>query len=303
MSLRLRLLATALRRIEKPWLARVERPEDVRRSFDRSARLFRDPPYSLYLPGDLGGRPALHVACRPQRDGLILYLHGGAYVMGGMRTHRALLARLCRLSGLRGALPGYRLAPEHPFPAAVEDAEAVWHDLRARGHAAEQILLAGDSAGGGLALALLARILETGETPGGLVAFSPWTDMTLSGESLHTNAEADPLLPAGRVGDARDYYLAGAPPDDPRASPLFAEFRGAPPVFLQAARTEILRDDTLRMAERLRAAGAEVTLDLWDDVPHAWPIFQGWLPEADEALSRAAGFMRQRRPAPPRGES
>jgi monoterpene epsilon-lactone hydrolase len=273
MSLRLALVTAYMRWVEKPFLARAPGPATVRARFERSARLFRDPPFSLYLPDRFGGVPGLWVQNRRTGPGVILFLHGGAYVMGSPRTHRAMVARLCRQSGAAAALPDYRLAPEHPFPAALEDAGAAWAGLRARGHAAGEILLAGDSAGGGLALALLALLLAQGERPAGLVAFSPWTDMTLSGESLAANAAADPLLPAARVTEARDTYLQGADPADPRASPLFADFPGAPPVFLQAARTEILIDDTRRMAHGCDAGGA-VTLDLWEDAPHVWPILR-----------------------------
>lgn len=304
MSLRLRALKLYLRLVEKPWLARVGEPRDVRRGFERSARLFRSPAGTLYLPRRIGGMPGLWVACRPRKPWVILYLHGGAYIMGSPATHRAMLARLCALTGAEAFLPDYRLAPEHRFPAALEDAVATWQGLIDRGYPPGRIALGGDSAGGGLMLALLARICDSGgPRPGAAVAFSPWTDMTLSGASLVENARADPLLPAARVTEARDYYLAGADPADPGASPLFARFAGAPPVFLQAARTEILRDDTLRMAAALEAQGVAVTADIWDDAPHVFAIFQGWLPEADEALRRAAGFLRQTLPAPPAGDS
>ncbi|RMD92953.1 MAG: alpha/beta hydrolase, partial [Alphaproteobacteria bacterium] len=223
----------------------------------------------MALPRSIGGVPGLWLSCPPSRRGLLLYLHGGAYVIGSSRTHKAMVARLCALTGAEAFLPDYRLAPEHPFPAAFEDACAAWSGLIERGYRANEIVIGGDSAGGGLALATLAHLCQSRRPPpAAAFAFSPWTDMTLSAPSLKENARADPLLPAARVAEARDYYLAGADPRDPRASPLFAAFPGAPPVFLQVALTEILRDDTLRMAEHLSSQGADVVTDLWPDAPH-----------------------------------
>lgn len=293
MSLRLRLLNAYLKRVEKPWLARVKDPVKVRAGFERSARLFRDPAFALYLPDRLGDVPVLWAQVRPRASGVILYLHGGAYVMGSPTTHRAMVARLSEMTGLRAVLPDYRLAPGHPFPAALEDALAVWDGLVARGYAPGRIVLGGDSSGGGLMLALLSVLLQRGERPALAFAFSPWSDLTLSGESFAANAARDPLLPTSQAELVLKYYLCGADAADPRASPLFARFPDAPPVFLQAAQTEILRDDTLRMAAALRAQGADVTVDLWGHLPHVWPIFQGWLPEADDALRRASAFIAQ----------
>jgi monoterpene epsilon-lactone hydrolase len=295
MSLRLRLLNAALRRIEKPMLARVD-VAAARRRFEVSARLFRDPPFAEYLL-DRVGVPALWAEVPPARGGVILYLHGGAHVMGSPRTHRAMLARLSALTGLAACLPDMRLAPEHPCPAALDDAEAAWDALLARGYPPGRLVLGGDSSGGGLVLALLARLLARGERPAAVFAYSPWTDLTASGGSLAANARADPLLPITRMAEARRLYLGALDADDARASPLFARFPGCPPVFLQAGRTEILLDDTLRMAERLAQDGSDVTLDLWPDTPHVVAMFQGWLPEADEVLRRTAAFIRSRLPS------
>lgn len=292
MSLRLRLLNSYLRRIEKPWLRRVSDPLRMRRGFERSSRVFRDPKGALYLPDRLNGVPVLWAQVGARRTGAILYLHGGAYLVGGPATHRAMCARLSQLTGLRCCLPQYRLAPEHPFPAALEDALAAWDGLLARGYPARHIVLGGDSAGGGLMLALLARLLQRGQRPAAAFAMSPWTDMTLSGNSLRENAGRDPLLPVQRIEEARGFYLGQCDPADPGVSPLLARFPDAPPVLLQASRSEVLRDDTTRMAQVLRDQGAPVELDLWRGTPHVWPIFQGWLPEADVALGRIAAFVR-----------
>ncbi len=186
---------------------------------------------------------------------MILWLHGGVHLMGSALTHRAMLARLGALTGCRACLPEFRLAPEHPYPAGLEDALAVWDGLVAAGHAPGSILLGGDSSGGGLMLALLARLLARGQRPAAALAFSPWTDLTGSGASLVENAGADPMLPVSRYAEACGYYLAGTDPADPGASPLYARFPGCPPVWLHVSQTEILRDDTLRMARASAGRG------------------------------------------------
>lgn len=304
MSLRLRLLRQYLRRIEKPWLERLEL-EAGRTAFERSARWLWDPPFALYREAVLGGVPVTWASAGPcPRPEVILYLHGGTHLMGSARTHRAMVARLSAMTGVQAVLPDYRLAPEAPFPASLEDAHAAWDGLRRLGWQPGQILLGGDSSGGAVMLSLLAERLAAGERPLAAVGLAPLTDHTGAGASMRENAETDWLLPPSRLAEVCALYLAGADPRDPRASPLYAQFPGCPPVFLQVARTEILRDDTLRMADHLRAEGTEVEVDLWDDCPHVWPIFQGWLPEADAALSNIARFIRERLPPlPPPAES
>jgi len=297
-SLQLALLSAVSRTFIKPMIRHARDPGPLRRRFERAApRLLRMPPYALLRPISLApGLEALSITarpgtCPPDRRRIVLYFHGGAFVAGSPRTHAAMLARLARLARVEIVAPAYRLAPEHPFPAAVDDARAAWDALIARGHAPDDIVIGGDSAGGNLALGLLASVLGDGVRPAGLFAFSPVTDLTFSGASVRENRGQDAALPAERADDMLGYYLAGAAPDDPRASPLFAEYPDAPPVFLQFASTEILRDDCRRMADRLRAAGAEVTVDEWADAPHVWVMFDGYLPEAREGLRRAARFI------------
>ncbi|OWU83283.1 hypothetical protein ATO6_19285 [Oceanicola sp. 22II-s10i] len=295
MSLRLRLLSVWLRRVEKPALARLA-PLDARRRFEREAPLFRDPPFVRYREAELGGVPVTWAEAGPFGPPVILWLHGGAHLMGSCRTHRAMLARLAALSGARAVLPEFRLAPEHPYPAALDDALAVWGGLLDRGYRPQDIVLGGDSSGGGLMLALLARLLARGERPAGALAMSPWTDLTGTSATLAANAALDPLLPADRFEEARRLYLGDTDPRDPGASPLYAAFPQCPPVWLHVSRTEILCDDTLAMARHLETGGTEVTLELWEDLPHVAALFQGWLPEADTVLRQAAGFIRARCP-------
>lgn len=290
-SLRLRALNAFCRRVVRPGLARTPTPAKGRADFERQARLlFPVPPFCLALSDtDMDwvsvGRPA--------RRGVILYFHGGAYFAGSPRTHRALGARLAALSGLRVALARYPLAPENPAPAAFDAALAAHARLLALGHAPGEIVLGGDSAGGGLALALLARLTQEGRAPAGLFAFSPWTDLTGSGASIARNAARDRLLEPARLREVVSYVTGGRTgPDDPRLSPLFARFVAPPPVWIAVSRTEILHDDASRMAERLREAGGRVTLEEEPDAPHVWPLFDGYAPEARETLAEAARFAR-----------
>lgn len=296
MSWRLAMLDLYLRLRERPYLARETDFLRGRARMEDQAQLFPMPPGARFAEMRLGSLPALRLAA-PATAPVILWLHGGAYCIGSPRTHAAMAAALARRLGAGAVLPDYRLAPEHPFPAAVEDAGAAYRALLAEGCDPGRLVLGGDSAGGGLGFALLHGLLAAGlPPPAAVVAFSPWVDMTQSGESLRTLARRDALLPARRFAEIRDLYLAGADPRDPRASPHLGRFTGAPPVLIQASRAEILRDDAVMMAAALRAGGVSVTLDLQRRVPHAWQIYQGRLPEADAALDRAAAFLARRLP-------
>jgi acetyl esterase/lipase len=291
-SLRLRALRAALPRLVKPHLGRIARPEDAREEFERLAPwIFARPPHLLHL--EAGGDPPLHwVSCGPARErGVMLYFHGGAYIAGSPRTHAGMIGRLAALTGLRVVAPAYRLAPETPGPAAFDDAMAAHARLTRLGYAPEEIVLAGDSAGGGLALALLSALCAEGRRPAGLVAFSPWTDLALGGRSLRTNARADPLLPVWRIDEVIDHVRGDLPPEDPRLSPLHAPFDAPPPVLIQVGDTEILHADSVRMAARLRQAGGDVRLEVWRGVPHTWQLLDGRLAEARAALVAASGFI------------
>jgi acetyl esterase/lipase len=294
MSLRARLLSEGLRRIEKPWLARVEHPQDLRRSLDRKGQLLFPGPRSVARRWVTCGVRALRLDPPARRLGAtLLYLHGGGYVFGSPLSHRTMVARLVAAAGLPAILPDYRLAPEHPFPAAPDDALAAYGDLITQG----PVILGGDSAGGGLALALLGDILARGlPRPLGLFAMSPLTDLTFSGASFRTNAQAEALLPAERADELAQMYLQGADPAHPRASPLFADLTGAPPVWLSVGTTEILRDDATRLATKLTAQGTQVTLREGAGLPHVWPFFQPWLPEARATLAEIAAFLTSASP-------
>ncbi len=300
MSLRLRALNGVLRWVVKPRLAATTTLAQAEREFDRGARAVFRVPRGVRVtvrevPGQARPVRVSRIAGRgAEGGGLILHFHGGGYVVGRARTHLGMLARLSAAAGVPVDAPDYRLAGEAPAPAAFEDACAVWDALMREGWAPGRIVLGGDSAGGGIALALLAWLCARGTPPAGLYAFSPWVDLTLSGGSLRENAAGDPLLPGARIAELVEAIRGELPADDPRVSPLFAAFPGAPPVLLHAGRTEILRDDTFRMAARLEAEGVEVRTRLWPDTPHVVQIFGDWLPEAREGRAEAAAFVRER---------
>lgn len=280
------------RRFLRPRFARTALPQPGRRQYAALSRLLlRDPPLTLSLVGRVGVVPGLWIENRPRHEAVILYFHGGAYVIGSPETHRAMLAEMAARTGARVFLPDYRLAPEHPFPAAFEDALAVWQGLLQRGVAPGQIILGGDSAGAGLALALLAHLCHSGPRPAGLFAFSPWTDLTFTGASLVTNAAREQVLPAHRLTEVRAMILGGARPGDaadPRLSPLHATYPDAPPVQIHVAETEILRDDALRMRSRL----PDAEIRLAGDLIHVWPLLHRFLPEARATLDMSADFIR-----------
>ncbi|AWZ18945.1 Alpha/beta hydrolase fold-3 protein [Roseovarius sp. TM1035] len=289
MSWQLRLLNRQLRWFEKPALARHDK-DRLRRSFAFKSRLYFHAPFgSSFLRDTLDGVPVQWARARAARPApVILYFHGGAYVFGTSSTHRAMLAKLSALTGLPACLPDYRLAPEHPFPAQIADALAAYRALRAK----QEVIIGGDSAGGGLALALLHEILAQGLAPPlGVFAFSPLTDVTYSGASVTENAARDCVLSASRVGEMLEMFLRGQDPRDPRASPLFGVFSGAPPVWMTVGDTEILRDDTLRMQAALVAQGVQCTLTVAPDHPHVWPIFHNVLPEARSTLRDLAAWI------------
>jgi epsilon-lactone hydrolase len=234
------------------------------------------------------GRSALRLDPPRAGAGVILYFHGGAYLTGSPRTHAGMVGVLARRAGVAAVLPRYRLAPEASGARGLRRCAGRLAGAARAGGPARRIVLGGDSAGGGLALALLAHLCRTGEPPAGAFAFSPWTDLTLSGASLRGNARRDHYLPTERMTEARAMVLQGLDPADPRVSPLFAVYPDPPPVQVYVAATEILRDDALRLADVL--PGADIRLA--GDLPHVWPFFHALLPEGRATLDETAGFLR-----------
>lgn len=223
---------------------------------------------------------------------VLLYFHGGAYLVGAPSVYRGLAARLALWAQARVVAVDYRLAPEHPFPAATNDALDAYRGLLERGVAARDIVLAGDSAGGGLTLACALQIRDAGlPMPAGLVLLSPWTDLTLGGASITDNARSEILLDPAMLREAVADYLGAQDPRQPLASPLFADLRGLPPMLVQVADGEVLHDDARRLVARVEAAGGHAELSVAPGMWHVWQIFAGKMPEADAALHEVAGFI------------
>ncbi|HZO83236.1 MAG TPA: alpha/beta hydrolase [Candidatus Binataceae bacterium] len=229
-------------------------------------------------------------------DRTILYLHGGGYVMGSIETHRELVARLSKAAMARCLALDYRLAPENPFPAAVNDATAAYRWLLAQGIKPGRIAIAGDSAGGGLTLATLVALRDLGlPTPAAAVCISPWIDLEGTGASMRTKAAADPVVSREMIVALAKLYV-GEQGDlhDPLAAPLYADFTGLPPLLVQVGNAETLLDDSTRVAERAEAAGVEVVLQIWDEMPHVWQWFAPILPEGQEAIDQIGDFVLKR---------
>lgn len=237
------------------------------------------------------------IECRANADlaqGALLYFHGGGYVMGSARGYRGLPANLGRATGIPAYAVDYRLAPEEPFPAAVDDAVAAYHALLDRGHAPKQIVLAGDSAGGGLAVAALLSLKNQGTPlPAAAVLLSPWVDLTGENESFVTKADEDPSLTPEGLRAMAGHYLAGSDARNPLASPLFGNLSGLPPLLIQVGSAEILLDDAVRLAGRAGAAGTSVRLEIWPEMIHVWQSFAFMLPEGRAAIDAAARFLRE----------
>jgi acetyl esterase/lipase len=224
----------------------------------------------------------------------VLYCHGGGYYFCSPASHRPLVFGLATRSRARTFSLDYRLAPEHPFPAALEDALAAYRRLLTDGTPPESIVIAGDSAGGGLALATLVALRDAGDPlPAAGVLFSPWTDLAATGGTLKTNDGLDPMFCGAAIARAAKFYIGDADPADPYLSPLYADLSGLPPLLIQASSTEVLLDDARRVAERARAAGVAVELEIWPKMPHVWQLWIPFVPEAKEALERAAHFIRR----------
>ena len=224
----------------------------------------------------------------------ILYLHGGGYIIGSINTHRAFAGRLSRAAQARVLVIDYRLAPEHPFPAAVEDAVAAYRWMLSTGLKPSRIALAGDSAGGGLTAAALVAIREAKlQMPGAGALLSPWTDLEMTGSTMTSKAAEDPLVQKDMLAGMVSAYLAGKDPRNPLASPIHADLSGLPPLIIQAGTAEVLLDDAARLAERARKAGVSVTYEPWEGMIHVWHLFAAMLDEGREATDRVGAFVRE----------
>jgi phosphinothricin tripeptide acetyl hydrolase len=244
---------------------------------------------------DAGDVPAEWIATPEAADERVIhYLHGGGYVIGSINTHREMISRIARAAGARVLAIDYRLAPENPFPAAVEDCTAAYRWLLSTGVDPARLVIAGDSAGGGLTVATLVALRDGGEPlPAAAVCLSPWVDLELLGESMTTKAEVDPMMHREVGVQWAKAYLGGAHPRTALAAPLYADLTGLPPLLIQVGTAEALLNDSTRLAERAKSAGVDVALELWDDMIHVWHFFASMLPEGRQAIDRIGEFIRK----------
>lgn len=280
----------------RPGLHDAVTVQEQRQRFEQVAALLPKHPDALSQPVDAGGVPGEWIAAPGAADDrIIFYLHGGGYVIGSVDTHRDLIYRLSKAAAARVLAINYRLAPEYPHPAAVEDAVAAYRWLLADGADPARIVIGGDSAGGGLTVATLVALRDAGEPlPAGGVCLSPWVDLEGIGESMTTKAAVDPMIERAGLLQSAAAFLGGAEPRTPLAAPLYADLRGLPPLLIQVGTAETLLDDAVRLAERARAAGVDVTLEPWEDMIHVWQFFAEMLPEGQHAIDRIGEFVRAR---------
>ncbi len=286
----------------------AERPDgataaiaDLREEYDRAVEIFPLPDGVSREEGTLGGVPGEWLRPEGADPGrALLYFHGGGYVLGSTRSHRHMVAALAAGAGVHAFSADYRLAPEHPFPAAVEDGAAAWRGLLESGIDPAHAVIGGDSAGGGLTVATLVKARDDGlPMPAGGLCISPWTDMTLEAGSYATKAESDPMVRKDQIERWTGVYL-GAETDrrHPWASPLYADLEGLPPLLVQVGSEEVLLDDSVSLAEAARRAGVGVQLSVADEMIHVWHWFDRLLDRAQEGIDEATAFIRARTGAP-----
>lgn len=242
----------------------------------------------------LGGVPGeWHEARLGSKETVVLYLHGGGYVVGSPTSHRGLAGLMANLAQARVFVLDYRRAPETPFPGALDDAISAYKALLENGEKPEKIVIAGDSAGGGLTIALMVALKEAEiALPAAAVCLSPWVDLSFSGDSMQTNAKADPILCKESLAWLGEQYLADLAANDPRVSPIFADLTGLPPLLIQVGSNEVLLDDAVRLNKLAKKAGVDSTLDVWDGQVHVWPLMSKLIPEARQALQSIGTFIK-----------
>src|SRR5216684_4527256 len=282
---------------------RVKRRLKGVRDYRLARRILHPDPYKVprtvqISPTHLGGVPGERLEGPSPGNTALLYLHGGGYFGCSAETHRPITVYYA-LHGFRVFAPDYRLAPENPFPAAVDDAVAFYRGLLNAGYAADRIVVAGESAGGGLTLSLLLALRAAGNAlPAAAALFSPWTDLAATGDSIRTNSKRCAMFIGSDVAASARYYLGDTDPRNPLASPLYADLAGLPPLLIHVGADEVLRYDSTRLTERARAAGVPVDLKIWPVVPHAWQLAPHLIPEARQSLRESAAFFHAHSAAP-----
>lgn len=270
--------------------------EERRAAMDAMAEAFGGPQGVDREKSELAGRPIQ--IFKPEGsdpEHVLLYFHGGGYVMGSPDSHANLTARLAVTADAKVVSFDYRLAPENPYPAAVEDGVAAYRALLGEGVAPAKLAVGGDSAGGGLTFATLIKARSEGlPMPAAAIGLSPWTDLTGNSATYKTRADADPMIEPGAIVETAKEYLGTAQASDPLASPLFADLAGLPPTLIQVGDAEVLLDDSREFEKRARAAGVDCNLEVWDRMIHVWQAFFPMLPEGDEAIERIAAYLKLR---------
>ena len=267
--------------------------EEMRSDFEGMA--FPAPDDVTLEAVDAGGVPAEWLTA-PGADAerAVLYLHGGGYAIGSLRSHRKLASDVSRAARARVLLLDYRLAPEHPHPAALDDSTAAYRWLLGQGLEPRRLAVAGDSAGGGLTIATLVSLRDAGSPlPAAGVCISPWVDLSCTAASFTENADLDPMVSRTLLQRMGSWYLCDLDPRTPLAAPLHADLSGLPPLLIHVGGTEVLRDDAVALADRARAAGVEVTLGVWPEMMHVWHVFCGRVPEASQAMEEVGNFLRR----------
>ncbi len=302
LSLQAHAINSHLRRTMKPLPLPEMEPAAVREIFENAPSLFVPKDVRAIAVDELTAKGRVagewHLAPGVEVDDpdrrAILYFHGGGYVFGSPHTHRSLTFALTRRSDLPVFSLDYRLAPEDQCPAAIDDAAAAFDWMVAEGRRPQDIAIGGDSAGGGLALALLQRLRDEGrDPPAGAFLYSPWTDLTASGEAIEENGDSDVMFMPDTIRNGGPRYAGGLALDDPRASPLFGSMKGLPPLLVFASEAEVLRDDSVRLVEKARGEGVSVDFVLKPGLAHIWPVFTPVMPEANAALRRTVAFVSE----------
>ena len=292
MSIRASLLSLFMRLTIKKQMAKFDDPVAFR---ERSSGFGAKTPEAVKSTRvDAGGVPSewIEYLGAPE-DSVILYFHGGGYVFGDPDSHRDIAWRLGKEAGSKVLVVNYRLAPEHRFPAAVDDAVDSYRWLLEQGFAADRIAIAGDSAGGGLAIALMVNLKELGITlPKVAVLMSPWVDLAMTGASMVSNAKSDAMLSPEAISIFASYYLGDTNPKEPLASPIFANLSNLPPTLVLVGSKEVLLSDSVTLVEKINAAGGTATLSVWPKMPHVFPILAAIIPEGKKAILDMAEFLR-----------
>ncbi len=277
-------------------VATKKRVEEGRAKFDQLEAMLQIPNDVKIEKIEVSGVPALWIST-PEvvEENIVLYLHGGGYVQGSINSHKEFGSRISRVSNSRVLLLDYRLAPENPYPAALDDAVAAYKWLiDSQGINPKNVIIGGESAGGGLTLATLLRLRDTGITlPTAAIILSPWADLLMTGDSMRTKAKVDPLANASDLFFLASLYIGEDDPKNPYISPFYADLKGLPPMLIQVGGAEVLLNDATRIAEKAKIAGVDVLLDVWEDMIHMFQMFAFMAPEGQKATEKIGEFIQK----------